>query len=337
MQERVFKDKEVIFWEGSIGLTLYRIIEGTVAVIIGYGTEDEKKLTELGEGRIFGEMAVLEAWPRSATVIAVNGPVRALEIESGEVSEFFSDEPDKIKLIMNNLSHRLRELTDEYMEVCETISEIRRTRGEKESRGEGLLSRISKFLRINGSIAVDDSVLEAMETYENIEKIKEEQGQARENLRFKKGQVIFRQDSPGDCMYYIGYGCVGIYRDYGTKKEKLLTTLHANEFFGEMGLIEKLPRSATAVVMNSDTVLTRITEEGLDRMFEERPGIVLLALQHISSRLRALTKDYVKACRIVTRMIEEEKDEKAFTEDEEALIQYYTAMAQMQNNRFMYY
>lgn len=337
MQERVFKENEIIFWEGSVGSTLYQILEGTVSVILNYGTGDEEKLTELGEGRIFGEMAVLEAWPRSATVIAVHGPVRALEIGSDELNGFFTEEPDKIRLIMNNLSHRLRELTDDYMEVCGTISEMRRTRGEKENRKEGLLSRIGKFLRVYGHFLGNDAILSAMETYEDIEKVKEEHGHMRENLRFRKGQVIFRQDDPGDCLYYIGFGTVGIYKDYGTPNEKLLTTLTADQFFGEMGLIEKLPRSATAVVMEDDTVLTRITEEGLDEMFAERPTIILRTLQHISSRLRALTKDYVKACRTVAQMVEEEKGKQALSEEDEAMIQYYIALAQVQNNRFMFY
>ena len=56
MQERFFKKNEVIFWEGSMGSCLYKIIEGTVSVVLGYGSKEEQKLTELGPGRIFGEM-----------------------------------------------------------------------------------------------------------------------------------------------------------------------------------------------------------------------------------------------------------------------------------------
>ena len=67
MQKKVFKKKEIIFWEGSVGSCMYKIIDGTVSVILSYGTKDERKLTELGEGQIFGEMSILEAWPRSAT------------------------------------------------------------------------------------------------------------------------------------------------------------------------------------------------------------------------------------------------------------------------------
>ncbi len=337
MQEKVFKEKEIIFWEGSVGHCMYKIIDGTVSVIISYGTKEEKKLTDLGEGRIFGEMAILEAWPRSATVVAASEKVTLLEISSDEVSELFDKDPEQIKLILKNLSHRLRELTVDYREVCRTISEMRETRGETAKRKEGLLTRINKFLNVYSHLMGNKSTLEAMERYEEIEQTKESHGQMRENLRFKKGQVIFRQGDAGDCMYYIGYGTVGIYTDYGTSDEILLTELHENDFFGEMGLIEKLPRSATAVVLENDTVLTRLTEEGLDQMFEEKPAFILLALQHISSRLRKLTKDYAKACAVVSKMNDEENGGGGLSEDDEAMVQYYIALAQSENNRYMFY
>ena len=337
MQEKVFKQKEIIFWEGSMGTCMYKVIDGTVSVIINYGTKDERKLTDLGEGRVFGEMAILEAWPRSATVIADSEKVTLLEISQEELSDYFDQDPSQIKLILENLSHRLRDLTDDYTEVCKTISEMRATRGETASRKEGLLSRISKFLNVYNHLLGSRNALEAMERYEEIEQARESHGQMRENLRFKKGQVIFRQGDAGDCMYYIAYGTVGIYIDFGTEKENLLTKLHENQFFGEMGMIEKMARSATAVVLENDTVLTRFTEEGLDRMFEEKPSLILLSLQHISSRLRKLTRDYMKACQTVARMIEDEKGNEPLTEEDEEMIRYYISMARAQNNYWTWY
>jgi len=337
MQERFFKKNEVIFWEGSMGSCLYKIIEGTVSVVLGYGSKEEQKLTELGPGRIFGEMAVLDSWPRSATVVASDDKVRVLEITEKELDGFFESDPDQIRMITKNLSRRLRELTVSYDEACATIDEMRRTRGEIQERKEGLLSRIGKFLNIYNHMLGSRNALEAMERYENIERIREEHGQMRENMRFKKGQVIFRQGDAGDCMYYIGFGTVGIYLDYGTDRQKLLAELQENRFFGEMGIIEKMSRSATAVVMENDTVLTRITEDGLENLFKEDPSFILLVMQHLSSRLRSLTRDYIKACRTISRMDGEEKGGKPMSDEDQAMINYYIAQAQAMNNRWMFY
>ena len=78
---------------------------------------------------------------------------------------------------------------------------------------------------------------------------------------YKKGQVIFKEGDKAECMYDIRWGSVGIYANYGTKEEKLLTKLSTEEFFGEMGLIDDQPRSATAVALEKDTRVEVINKE----------------------------------------------------------------------------
>ena len=96
-----------------------------------------------------------------------------------------------------------------------------------------------------------------------------------ETKTFKKGEVIFKQGDLSDCMYDILWGKVGIYANYGTPEEKLLTTLETERFFGEMGMIEGRLRSATAVALEKDTRLRVITPETFNDYFRERPAKVL--------------------------------------------------------------
>ena len=124
---------------------------------------------------------------------------------------------------------------------------------------------------------------------------------------FKKGGVIFKQVDASDCMYDILWGKVGIYANYGTPEEKLLTTLETEQFFGEMGMIEGVPRSATAVALTSDTKVFVITPESFQTYFQESPAKVLLIMQNMSRRLRELTGEYLEACRTVADSVEAEK------------------------------
>ena len=119
----------------------------------------------------------------------------------------------------------------------------------------------------------------------------------------KKGEVIFKQGDPSDCMYDILWGEVGIYVNYGTPEEKLLTTLKTEQFFGEMGMIEGLPRSATAVALDKDTRLKVITPETFQEYFREKPVKVLLVMQNMSRRLRELTGEYLEACQTVAKSV----------------------------------
>ena len=128
-------------------------------------------------------------------------------------------------------------------------------------------------------------------------------------------------------MYYIQLGSVGIYTDFGGKNEKLLATLDEEAFFGEMGLIEKMPRSATAVVVEDDTVLRKITEDELETLIKTSPALVLRCMEHLSTRLRRLTKDYLDACEMVAKMDKAEKNNRDLSGDEEALARMLAELA----------
>ncbi len=128
---------------------------------------------------------------------------------------------------------------------------------------------------------------------------------------YKSGAVIFREGDPGDCMYELDFGSIGIYQDYGGPDEKLIAKLQSSDrsikLFGEMGLLDHAPRSATAVALENDTVLTRISEEEFNSYFEEKPVVVLDLMQQMCNRLRKTTNDYVEACRTVYEKVETEK------------------------------
>lgn len=116
---------------------------------------------------------------------------------------------------------------------------------------------------------------------------------------YNKNAVVFRQGDVGDCMFDIQFGRIGIYDDYGGPNQQLIAELSVDQIFGEMGLLDKAPRSATAVAMEDGTVLSVITEKEFYDYFEEFPAKVLLLMQQMSHRLRRTTKDYLDGCRAV--------------------------------------
>ena len=63
-----------------------------------------------------------------------------------------------------------------------------------------------------------------------------------------------------------------------------------------MSLIDHERRSATAVAEENGTILEIISAENLQDLFKANPLEVDMILRHLSSRLKKLTIDYVKAC-----------------------------------------
>jgi CRP/FNR family transcriptional regulator, cyclic AMP receptor protein len=106
---------------------------------------------------------------------------------------------------------------------------------------------------------------------------------------YPAGEVIFREDDPGDSLYVIAAGEVEIVRKSATKEEMAIVTLKAPHFFGEMALIDKEPRSAT-VRARSDAQLLQLTNENLHIFAKNyRNGftwVVVNIARVLSSRLR---------------------------------------------------
>jgi voltage-gated potassium channel len=75
------------------------------------------------------------------------------------------------------------------------------------------------------------------------------------------GEEVFRAGDPGDAMYFIHRGPMEIL----SKEEKLIATLQAGSFFGEMALLTSSPRNATARAVNycDLSVLSRESFEGV--------------------------------------------------------------------------
>ena len=77
---------------------------------------------------------------------------------------------------------------------------------------------------------------------------------------YNPGSIICREGETGDCMYEVESGKVGVYHDYGGPDEKLIAELYSNKVFGEMGLLDHAPRSATVVALEENTTVTTISE-----------------------------------------------------------------------------
>ena len=124
---------------------------------------------------------------------------------------------------------------------------------------------------------------------------------------YNKNAVVFRQGDDGDCMYDIQFGRIGIFDDYGGPDQQKIAELSANQIFGEMGVLDDVPRSATAVALDDGTVLSVIREAEFSEFFEKQPAKVLLLMQQMSNHLRRTTKDYLDGCRAVYEAVEAEK------------------------------
>ncbi len=119
-----FSAGAAIFDEGSRGEELYLLLEGHVAIEKG-----GKTLAELGPGSHFGEMAMVDKSPRSATARALDD-VRLLVIQRQQFYDIMRRDPSMaVKLMwsfIQALNTRLRVTNDELTRARDTIDVFRR-------------------------------------------------------------------------------------------------------------------------------------------------------------------------------------------------------------------
>ncbi len=289
--EKTFTNGEIIIKEGDDGESFFQIIEGNCAVYKNYGQDDQIKLTVLVPGKYFGEMAVIETYPRSTTVVA-DGDVKVIEIPGEELNKYFKENPDKILDIMKHLGTRLKELSADYNEACGLFTDIREGGEQKK---ESVLSKLKKHINfyLAGKGKMSKPSAEAVR--ENYEAISGEGSAKIES--YTKGSIIFKQGEIGKCMYMVHGGVVGIYNNYGQADEVKLSELYPVECFGEIGMISDEPRSATAVAEVDDTYVEIIRMEDLDGLFQSSPTKIDMILRHLSYSLRSLTYKYFSTCK----------------------------------------
>ena len=295
-----FKKGEVLFNEGDVGETCFDVVSGSVGIYTDFGTDVEKQLTTIEAGHILGELALVDALPRSATAVAISD-VTVNEFNFDDLQRYFEEDTDKITFIIKEMSERISRLTGDYDDVVDTIGELFPA---NETRKPGIADKIKQFAAAYKMSAKANKI--SRETMEDLVQSKHEEGLSNNVESYSKGTLLFKEGEPGRCMYDIYTGSVNIYTGYGTPDEKLITTIGVSKFFGEMGLLNNAPRTATAVVNMDHTIIESMYMDDFKELFEKNPVKISMLIKHMASRIRRLTDQYTDACKLVYEVSEAE-------------------------------
>ena len=104
---RSFKAGETVFSEGQPGDLMYAVVEGSVQIVLR-----GKVLETIGEGGIFGELALLDDRPRSASAIA-STDCRVAVIDLKRFGVLVQQTPFFAVEVMRVMAERLRRITGE--------------------------------------------------------------------------------------------------------------------------------------------------------------------------------------------------------------------------------
>ncbi len=108
--------------------------------------------------------------------------------------------------------------------------------------------------------------------------------------KFGEDEVFFNFGDTGKEMYIILKGRVGVFINSFDGFPAKLNELRTGDFFGEMSLLENLPRSATISALE-ETVVLIINESNFEHVIAQQPNLAMRIMKGISNRLRQTNEE----------------------------------------------
>lgn len=118
-------------------------------------------------------------------------------------------------------------------------------------------------------------------------------------------EPIFKEGDSGDEFYIIISGEIEIVKSNNTGQQQLLAVLEPGSVFGEMSIIDSSPRSADAIVGDSEVELLIIKRAFLEDLAEKNlelaTKLILTLVRYICERLRLTSERFLFAQNMLNR------------------------------------
>lgn len=113
--------------------------------------------------------------------------------------------------------------------------------------------------------------------------------------KMAEGTTVFIENMPGESLFLVKKGTIRISKMFAEGDEKTLVILGPEDIFGEMAVIDGLPRSATARVAE-DAELISLSKKSLETLCQDDPALALKIVRNIvrvfSKRVREANEEY---------------------------------------------
>jgi CRP/FNR family cyclic AMP-dependent transcriptional regulator len=103
---------------------------------------------------------------------------------------------------------------------------------------------------------------------------------------YKKSEIVFAENSNGYEMYIVCSGRVKLYTQSPSRRRTVLAVLKPGDHFGEMALVDRSARSATAVAINDNTKLVVLDKPKFLYLIQQQPDFALAIMETLCIRLR---------------------------------------------------
>ncbi len=230
---------DVLFREGDRGDALMIVLEGQLVARARTSAGTEEEVARLGPGEVVGEMAFIDAEPRSATVSTPGGAtvltftraaLRGLERSAPRVAAAI------LRNVLFDVARRLRDAGEKLSDGAGSASTTPSGGGARSSARSLTAAQLRSIPALAAYAEEDLELLAYVSTLRS----------------FPSGSVLVREGAEGDACFLIASGSVSVTRQ---TSKGALATLGPGALVGQLALLDRAPRSATVIAAADTTAL----------------------------------------------------------------------------------
>ena len=105
-------------------------------------------------------------------------------------------------------------------------------------------------------------------------------------IKLKRGTDLFLENDEANTLYIVADGRIAIIKSFVDRKDSMVALIEPGDLFGEMGLFEDQPRSATARALENSE-LVEVPYPPIRKALEARPSLLWSLVSLLAQRLRS--------------------------------------------------
>ena len=273
---------DALFKEGDRGDSLMIVLDGHLVARVRSDSGVDEEVARLGPGEVVGEMAFVDAEPRSATVSAPAGAT-VLEFTRDALAGLRVSAPRVAAAIQRNVlfdvARRLRDVGEKLSDGASGTPPRSMRGGADAARRPGRDLTVEQLRTIPSLAAYPAEDLELLAYIASLKS-------------FAAGEVIMKEGAEGDACWLIAHGSVAVTR---SSQSTPLATLGAGALVGQLALLDRAPRNAT-VTATTITVTLEVRADAFVNLVRAFSPVALRFQQQVAlagvRQLRAATKKF---------------------------------------------
>lgn len=248
---------DTLFTEGEAGDSLMIVLDGQLVARVRTDAGAEEEVARLGPGEVVGEMAFVDAEPRSATV-STPGGATVLAFTRDALRQLYTSAPRVAAAVQRNVLFDVaRRLRDAGEKLTEGAAGPRSAQAETQRRpGRGLTpEQLRKIPALADYPSEDLDLLAYIATLRT----------------FERGTTLMEEGSVGDACWLVVSGAVAVTREGDGAP---LARLGPGSLVGQLALLDRAPRSAT-VKAAEDTIALEVRADAFVNLVRAHSPVAL--------------------------------------------------------------